>query len=625
MSGVERVTVVSPVAAVVAAMEVSPGDRVIKGDVVAVLESMKVLTQVPATATGTIEQVLSSVGRTLQKGSALCDIAVEVSAVEGHVSRTGGNQNNAAESLADTVGDEPATSSATPSASHRDSVLTQFSARINQTLDAGREQAVAKRHARGYRTARENLADLVDPDSFVEYGQLAVAAQRRRRDYEELKTRTAADGIITGLATINSALFGTEASKAAVIVNDYTVLAGTQGYFHHKKLDRILGLARENKLPLVMFTEGGGGRPGDTDVDVQIAGLNLTTFSAWAGLSGVVPRIAVNNGYCFAGNAALFGSADITIATRTSWIGMAGPAMIEGGGLGSFSPTDIGPIDLQEKNGVVDLVVEDEAEATRVARELLSYFQGINNQWQCADQNQLWALMPEDRRFTYDVRKVVETLADTGTFIELKRLYGTGIITAFIRLEGRAFGLICNDCRVLGGAIDTEAASKAARFLTLCDSLSLPILSLCDTPGFMVGPDSEAQGAVREMSELFVAGARLRVPMITIFLRKAYGLGAMAMAGGSFASPVYSAAWPSGEFGAMGLEGAVQLGFKKELEQASDEQARQALFDQLLAESYERGKATEAAAFLEIDGVIEPAKTREVISLCIASVMQGGK
>ncbi len=492
----------------------------------------------------------------------------------------------------------------------KEEVIQHFDERIKSTLDEQRKELIAKRHHRGYRSARENLDHLCDKDSFLEYGQLAVAAQRQRRDIEDLKKHTAADGIITGLATINAALFDEQTSRAVVIVNDYTVLAGTQGVFHHKKLDRALELAAELKRPVVMYTEGGGGRPGDTDYELS---LNLGSFAAWAGLRSHVPMIAVNNGYCFAGNAALFGCADITIATKSSWIGMAGPAMIEGGGMGHYKPTDIGPIDCQSKNGVVDIIADDEAEATRIARQVLSYFQGSTSNWRCADQRKLWPLLPADRRFVYKVRDIITTLADTDSFTELRRDYGCGIITGFIRIEGKPFGLICNDCQFLGGAIDAEAALKATRFFDLCNDFKLPLLSLCDTPGFMVGPESETEGAVRKMSDMFVAGSRLKSPLVAIFLRKGYGLGAIAMAGGSFSRPVYSASWPSGEFGAMGLEGAVHLGFKKELDAIKTKSEREALFNKLLNAMYERGKATEAASYLEIDAVIDPVDTRKAI------------
>ena len=492
-----------------------------------------------------------------------------------------------------------------------------------KTLDAERAEARDKRHAKGYRTARENLADLVDADSFVEYGQLAVAAQRSRRDYEDLQRSTAADGIITGLASINRERVGHSAAQSVVIVNDYSVLAGTQGFFHHKKLDRACELAERLKLPVVMYTEGGGGRPGDTDVTTQIAGLDVRSFSAWARLSGRVPRIAVNNGYCFAGNAALFGCADFGIATRNSWIGMAGPAMIEGGGLGHYEPTEIGPSKSQERNGVVDIVAEDEADATRLARQLLSYFQGPVDSWQCADQAVLRDIIPEDRRWAYPVRRIIETIADTDSFLELRRVFGRGVVTGFIRIEGRPIALVANDCQQLGGALDSESSEKAAEFLSICDAFGLPVLSLTDTPGFMVGPASEEEGAVRRMSSLFRVGAGLHVPVVAVFLRKGYGLGAMAMVGGSFAEPVYSAAWPTGEFGAMGLEGAVRLGFRKELEAVTDPQERNALFEELLARMYEVGKATEAAAHLEIDAVIDPAETRAVVARALAASLAG--
>lgn len=484
--------------------------------------------------------------------------------------------------------------------------LAALRERLAKTTDAVREEAAEKRHARGYRTARENLEDLVDPDSFVEYGQLAVAAQRNRRDYEDLQVNTPADGVITGVGKVNG-------QRAAIVVYDYSVLAGTQGFFHHMKLDRIFELAEEWKLPMVMYTEGGGGRPGDTDVAVSVAGLNVNSFLTWARLSGQVPRIAVNNGYCFAGNAALFGCADITVATRTSWIGMAGPAMIEGGGLGVHEPTSIGPIEVQEKNGTVDIVAEDEADATRIARQLLGYFQGPVEEWSAPDQSVLRDAVPQDRRWGYPVRRIIETIADSGTFIELRRVYGRPIITGFMRLEGRPVGLIANDCQQLGGAVDAESAEKAGRFLQLCDAFALPVVSLTDTPGFMVGPGSEKQAAVRRMSSLFVSGASITVPLVAIFLRKGYGLGAMAMTGGSFTAPVYAASWPTGEFGGMGLEGAVRLGYRKELEAVPEGPERDALFEKLVARMYDIGKATEAASHLEIDAVIDPADTRAVI------------
>ena len=581
-------SIVSPMAAVLVSVDVIAGQSVDKNHIIAVIESMKMQTAITASVAGLITDIKVSAGQTIQEGQLICKV------VESSQSS---NVLDTQEPISDSV----------------ENALDQLNQQLAASLDSGRKKSIDKRHAKGYRTARENLRQLCDEGSFVEYGQLAVAAQRDRMSSEKLKAETAADGVITGLATINAQQFGEQASQVAIIVNDYTVLAGTQGYFHHRKIDRMLDQAKRSYLPVVMYTEGGGGRPGDTDVKIQIAGLDVPTFASWASLSGQVPMIAVNNGYCFAGNAALFGCADIRIATKTSWIGMAGPAMIEGGGLGSFAPTEIGPMDVQAKNGVVDLVADDEAHATALTQQCLGYFQGGSETWQCADQVELRDMMPADRRYVYDVRSVITQIVDSDSFLELSQAYGCAVITGFARIEGRAVGVIANDCRYLGGAVNAEAAEKTAKFITLCDNFDIPIVSLCDSPGFMVGPASEEQAAVRRMAQLFIAGAKLTTPLVTIFLRKGYGLGAMAMAGGSFHKPIYSASWPSGEFGGMGLEGAVRLGYKKELEAVTEGEERDDLFNQLVDKMYERGKATEAAAHLEIDAVIDPADTRAVI------------
>lgn len=496
---------------------------------------------------------------------------------------------------------------------------TELNARLANTQDEIRNIQAEKRHGKGFNTARENIKKLCDGAFFREYGQLAVAAQRQRKDYRELQTQTAADGVITGLAPLNTDTIDlhvsacTSTHDAVLIVNDYSVLAGTQGYFHHLKLDRMIDIARQKSLPVIMLTEGGGGRPGDTDITTINSGLQCTTFSRWAGLSGKVPRISVNNGYCFAGNAALFGAADITIATIASSIGMAGPAMIEGGGLGKFRPEEIGPVDMQAKNGVVDVLAKDEDEAIDIAKQCLGFFQGHSKRWEAPKEGLLDTILPDDRRFVYDMRKVIAGIVDVNSFIELGQHYGAAIIQGFARLEGKPIAIIASNCKVLGGAIDVDAAKKLNRFMTLCDRFAIPIVSLCDTPGFMVGPEHEQQGAVRHLSELFATGANLSVEFVAVALRKCYGLGAQAMLSGSISSPSYMLSWPTGEFGAMGLEGAIKLGFKKELEQVSEPSKRQALFDKLLAQQYEKGKALEVATVLEIDAVIEPNETRHTL------------
>ncbi|GAB2999554.1 acetyl-CoA carboxylase family protein [Mycobacterium bourgelatii] len=481
------------------------------------------------------------------------------------------------------------------------------------TLDEGRPAAVSKRHEKGRRTARENIADLIDPGSFVEYGALAIAAQRSRRSEEDLIVNTPADGLVAGLATIGADRFGRAAAEAVVVSYDYTVLAGTQGMRNHAKTDRVFDLAVRKRLPVVLFAEGGGGRPGDTDVG-GMAGLDVPTFRMLAALNGQVPLVSIVSGYCFAGNAALAGVCDVIIVTPDANIGMGGPAMIEGGGLGVYSPKVIGPIDVQRRNGVVSLVARDEAHAVALAKQYLSYFQGAVADWTAPDPRLARHVVPENRLRAYDVRRAIESIVDVGSVLELRPDYGVGIVTALVRVEGVAYGLIANSSHHLGGAIDAEASDKAAEFLQLCESFRLPVISLCDTPGFMVGPEAEKEASVHRFGRMFIAGAHLTVPLGMIILRKGYGLGAMAMAGGSFHAPEFTIAWPTGEIGGMGLEGAVRLGFSKELAAAADDVERQALFNKLVEAAYQHGKALRSATTFELDDVIDPAESRAWIT-----------
>ena len=226
--------------------------------------------------------------------------------------------------------------------------------------------------------------------------------------------------------------------------------------------------------------------------------------------------------------------------------------------------------------------------------------------------------MPENRLRAYAIRPVLDALFDTGSVLELRGGFGAGIVTALARLDGRAVGVLANNPEHLGGAIDGDAADKATAFLDLCRAHRLPVVSLCDTPGFMVGPDAERTATVRRFSAMFVAGARLAAPLCAVVLRKAYGLGAMAMAGGDLKAPALTVAWPTGEFGGMGLEGAVRLGYRKELDAIDDPEARRERYDELVATYYERGKALSVATVFEIDDVVDPADTRVLLSRALS-------
>jgi acetyl-CoA carboxylase carboxyltransferase component len=565
----------------VAAVAVVPGQRVRAGQTLLYLEAMKMEHPVTAPFDGVVTSIAVAPGDPVKRADEL--LVVEAGAGPAP---------------------EPP---AEPAAQERDD-LAEVRARHDLLLDDARPEAVRKRHEQGRRTARENLADLVDDGSWVEYGGLAVAARRAVLSEEELRERTPADGFIAGLGTVDG-------QRTAVAGYDYLVLAGTQGYVGHRKKDRLFDVVERTRTPVVLFAEGGGGRPGDTDYPV-VSGLDVMAFRLWAGLT--VPRIGIASGYCFAGNAGLYGCCDITIATEGSSIGMGGPAMIEGAGLGRIAPGEVGSVAVHASTGVVDIVVRDDQEAVQAARRALSYFRGGVEPGEAADQASLRSAVPTDRKRAYDVRVVIDTLADRGSVLELGAAHAPGLITALARIDGTAVGLLANNCAHLAGAITGEGADKAARFLTLCETFRLPVVSLIDTPGIMVGPEAEATGLVRQAGRLFTAGARLTVPHVAVILRKAYGLGAQAMAGGTLLAPLLTVAWPTGELGAMGVEGAVNLALRRQLD-AAGPQERERMFDAAVNVAYERGRALSAASFFELDDVIDPAGTRRVISAVIGS------
>jgi acetyl/propionyl-CoA carboxylase alpha subunit/acetyl-CoA carboxylase carboxyltransferase component len=584
----------APMQGTIVSVDVRSGDLVRRGRQVIVMESMKMEHVIEAAEGGHVVDIMVAEGDAVLEGAPL--LAVRAADVEHD--------------------DVEVAQSVDLDHIRRD--LAEVKARKRRTLDAERPEAVARRRATQQRTARENVEDLCDPGTFVEYGALALAAQRARRSLEELIEKTPGDGMVTGVGRINGDLFPEPQSSAVVMAYDYTVLAGTQGTRNHAKTDRMIGFAQSARMPVVLFAEGGGGRPGDTETSGDSGGV--PTFGRFAELSGLVPTVGITSGRCFAGNASLLGCCDVVIATANANIGMGGPAMVEGGGLGVFAPEEIGPLSVQLANGVVDIGVADEAEAVRVAKKYLAYFQGPLARYQAADQRRMRQIIPENRLRVYDVRAVIETLSDTGWVLELRREFARGMVTSLLRVEGRTVGVIANDPRFLGGAIDSDGADKAARFMQLCDAYDIPLLFLCDTPGIMVGPEIEKTALVRHSSRMFVIGANLTVPFFTVVLRKAYGLGAIAMSGGSFKRAMATVAWPTGEFGGMGLEGAVKLAYRNELAKIQDPAERRRKYEEMVAQMYERGKALSIATIFGVDDTIDPADTRPWLANLLRSL-----
>ena len=585
----------SPIQGTIISIDVKVGDEVRAGQQVALVEAMKMEHVIASEFDGVVREITMAAGDIVRERYPI--VFVEEAEV------TAGAVANAEEFDPDFIRPDLAES-------HR---------RHAFTLDENRQEAVEKRRARGYRMPRENIAELMDEGSFKEYWPLIVARQHQRYDMETLRKNTPADGLIAGTGTINADLFGEEAARAMLVHYDYTVLAGTQGGRNHYKQDRMYELAHRFRIPLVLFGEGGGGRPGDDSGGPRVA-FDTNTFTTFSQLSGLVPMVCIINGRTFAGNTALVACCDVIIATEKTTVAMGGPAMIEGGGLGIYTPEEVGPMSFQVPNGVVDILVKDEAEAVQVAKKYLSYFQGTVTEWEAPDQRPLRHVVPENRLRLYDMREIINTLADKDSVLEIREKFGIGVITAFIRVEGKPMGVIANNPHHLAGAIDSDGADKGARFIQLCDAFDIPVLSLMDCPGMMVGPDVEKTALVRHCVRMFNAGANLTVPLFGVVVRKAYGLGVQAMCGASALVGFFTVAWPTAEFAGMNIEGSVKLGYRNELAAIEDPAARKAEFDDRVTRAYEAAKAVNAGTGGGIDDVIDPADTRSWIAASLKRV-----
>jgi acetyl/propionyl-CoA carboxylase alpha subunit/acetyl-CoA carboxylase carboxyltransferase component len=579
------VGVASPIQGTIVTIDVIEGDAVRQGQQLAVVEAMKMEHVVMAPRSGIVRAVTMTKGDVVREGFPI--VFLEVAEVAGEVG-------TATEKIdLDHIRDD----------------LRESLERHALTLDENRSEAVARRHKIGHRMPRENIARLVDPGSFNEYWPLVVARQHQRNSMAALRKNTPGDGVVAGTCSINGDLFDETRSRAALVHYDYTVLAGTQGHRNHYKQDRIFELCHRYRLPLVLFGEGGGGRPGEDWIGPRVA-IDTPTFTTLSRLSGLVPMVAVVNGRTFAGNTAMVACSDVIIATEGSTLGMGGPAMIEGGGLGIYTPEEVGPMSFQVPNGVVDILVKDEIAAVDTVKKYLSYFQGTIAGWEAHDQRVLRHAVPEDRKRLYDMRRIVHTIADKGSVLELREKFGIGIITAFARIEGRPIGIIANNPHHLAGAIDSDGSDKGARFMHLCDAYDIPVLNLIDCPGIMVGPQHERTALVRHCARLFNVGANMTAPLFTVVVRKAYGLGAQAMLGAGALVGFFAVAWPTAEFAGMNIEGAVKLGFRKELAAITDPEARRTEFERRTRAAYDEAKAVNAVMGGGIDDVIDPAVTR---------------
>ena len=582
------VGVSSPIQGTIVSILAAEGDEVGAGQAVAVVEAMKMEHLIAAPHSGVVVAVTMAPGDVVREGYPIVFVR------EAEVS--GAAVTRAVEVDLDHIRGD----------------LQETIERHALGLDENRPESVARRRKTGHNMARENIARLVDPGSFQEYWPLVVARQHQRNTLEELRRNTPGDGVVAGMCRINGDLVGEDRARAALVHYDYTVLAGTQGQRNHYKQDRMFELAHRFRLPMVMFAEGGGGRPGDDWTGPRVA-IDTKTFTTFSKLSGLVPMISVVNGRTFAGNTSLAACSDVIIATEGTTLGMGGPAMIEGGGLGIYTPDEVGPMSFQVPNGVVDILVKDEFAAVDTVKKYLSYFQGPIAAWEAHDQRRLRHAIPENRLRLYNMRDIVETVADKDSVLEIREKFGIGVITAFMRVEGRPMGVVANNPHHLAGAVDSDGADKGSRFMQLCDAFDIPVLNLVDCPGIMVGPDHERTALVRHAARLFNVGANMTAPLFTVVVRKAYGLGAQAMLGAGSLVGFFSVAWPTAEFAGMNIEGAVKLGYRKELAAITDPEARLAEFERRTALAYEDAKAVNAVMGGGIDDVIDPAETRRWI------------
>ena len=556
---------VAPMQGTIVEIGVGIGDDVRIGQAVAVVEAMKLQHDIRADRNGVVCAVSMAEGDVVREGYPI--VFIHESDVEGGAMEGAGGID----------------------LGHIRDDLKEVNDWIERTLDPAQGEAVAALHEKGRRTPRENLDDLMDAGSFREFGPPAAGS--------------AAGGTIMGFGSVNADLVGDERARVAVVHSDYAAASYTHG---HYRQEQVHELAHDWRVPLVLFAEGEGRPLGN----VGTVGVDASVFTDFAKLSGLVPLIGVSLGDCFAGNAALLACCDVIIATEGSTIGMNGPAVVEASGMGAHSAQDLGAMSFRAANGDVDILVRDDAAAVDAIKQYLSYFQGPVPDWEAPDQRRMRHIIPENRVRTYEMRDIIDTLADVGSVLEIRKDFGFGVITSFIRVEGQPMGVVANNPAHLAGAVDSPGADKGARFFQLCDAFDIPVVVFMDCPGIMVGPDHERTALVRHAVRLFNIGANCTAPMFGIMVRKAYGLGVQAMIGGASSIPLLTVAWPTAEFAGMNIDGAVKLSARRELAAIEDAEERKEAYDRRVAQGYESARAINSGARY----VIDPADTRAFIT-----------
>jgi acetyl-CoA carboxylase carboxyltransferase component len=483
-------------------------------------------------------------------------------------------------------------------------------AKKEEFLGMGGPERVERQHAQGKLTVRERLDRLFDPSTFTE---LSLLAHHQSSSPAMQGKHTPADGCITGIGE-------TDGRRVAVIAYDFTVMAGSIGMVGELKATRIRELALRERIPLVWLIDSAGARIQEASGSMFARTGDL--FREQVHMSGVIPQVAAMMGPGAAGTAYIPGLADfVPMVKGTSHMALGGPSLVKAAVGEEVTAEEMGGSEVHTRiSGVADLEVADDDECLRAVREYLSYFPSSNLERPpvaAADDppdrrcDDLLDVVPANPRQAYDVRKVIGSIADHGAFFPMKPDWARNLVTGFARFGGRAAGIVANQPMMLGGALDVNAADKAARFVWLYDAFHIPLVFLMDCPGFLVGSAVEKQGNIRHGAKMLFAVAEATVPKVTVVLRKGYGAGYYVMNGRAY-EPDLIVGWPTAEISVMGPEGAVNIIFRKQIETAPEDQ-RDAVRNQLVESVREQINAYIAAGWSFLDDLIEPGETRSAI------------